>query len=104
MKTHAENSSPYIQRIWTEVAIPGALAMIAHAQGDWNQAIAIFETIRENLCIIGGTNTQLDLFEQVYIDAVSKSGEKDLALELLSKRAALRRNVSVGSCMEVTAN
>src|SRR5579883_1107063 len=94
MCTHADSCSvPYVGQVWTEVAIPGACAMIANAQQDWGQAIALFEQVRSRLQEIGGTNIQQDLFEQVYIDALINVDRNQAAFELLTKRAALRQNI-----------
>ncbi len=96
MQEIAKQSLPETGQTWTEIAIPGAQAMVAHAQGDWQTTIALFEPIRPRLHKIGGTNIQLDLFEKVYIDALFKTGNYSLASNLLSERQSLRKKFSVG--------
>lgn len=69
MQAYAKTRLPYIQRTWTEVAVPAARGMAAHAIADWSTAIAELGPILPRLYAIGGSHAQRDLFEQVYLDA-----------------------------------
>lgn len=93
MQTYANQALPYIQRMWTEVAIPAARGMAAHAQGNWQGAIAQLGSTLPRLYEIGGSHAQRDLFEQVYLDAWLRNEQNYAALRLLSKRVAARRYI-----------
>lgn len=69
MQVHANNSLPYIQKTWLEVALPAAQGMVAHAKGESKCAIARLKPILPRLYEIGGSHAQRQLFEQVYYDA-----------------------------------
>ncbi len=69
MQAHANNSLPYIQKTWLEVATPAAQGMVAHAKGEWEKAIARLKPILPRLYEIGGSHAQCQLFEQVYYDS-----------------------------------
>jgi hypothetical protein len=57
---------------WTEIAIPAARGLVAHAQGDWSGTIAELQAVLPRLQTIGGSQTQRALFEQIYRDALHK--------------------------------
>lgn len=69
MQAYANTRLPYIQRTWTEVAVPAARGMAAHAIADWSTVITELGSILPRLYAIGGSHAQRDLFEQVYLDA-----------------------------------
>ena len=93
MQAYAKNALPSIQRTWTEVALPAARGMIAHAQGNWQRAMAELEPVLPRLQETGGSHAQRDLFAQVYLDALLHAEQNHLALDLLSKRATARNNI-----------
>jgi hypothetical protein len=66
MKKHAKTAS----RAWTEVAIPAAQGMIAHAHGDWSKTVDLLKPVLPKLSEIGGSHAQRQLFDQVYFDAL----------------------------------
>ena len=67
MKKHAKTASI----AWTEVAIPAAQGMIAHANGDRSKTVDFLKPVLPKLCEIGGSHAQRQLFEQVYFDALT---------------------------------
>ena len=66
MKKHAITASI----AWTEVAIPAAQGMIAHANGDWSKTVDLLKPVLPKLSEIGGSHAQRKLFDQVYFDAL----------------------------------
>ena len=70
MEAHAHRIKPSLQQPWIEIALPAAKGMVAHAQQDWQQAIALLQPVLSRLGAIGGSHAQRDLFEQVYVDAL----------------------------------
>lgn len=72
MQTYATIAKPHSQN-WTEVVLPTAKGMMAHAKGDWSQAIAHLRPVMPSLQTIGGSHAQRNLFEQIYFNAVTLS-------------------------------
>lgn len=97
MQEYAETVNPYIQEKWTEVALPAARGMVAHAQGDWEKAIAQLKPTLSRLYEVGGSHAQRDLFEQVYLDAWLRAEQNLEALHLLAHRVAAHRYIPKGS-------
>lgn len=95
MEDYAQKALPYAQRTWQEVTLSAARGMIAHAQANWQNAIAYLEPILPEIYTVGGSHAQRDLFEQVYLDALIKVGEYRQAANLLEKRSATRSNIPV---------
>lgn len=93
MQAHAETSLPYVQKTWQEVALPAARGMLAHAKANWQKTITALGSVLPRLHETGGSHAQRDLFEQVYLDALLRAQKHQLALELLSKRAATRSSI-----------
>jgi tetratricopeptide (TPR) repeat protein len=93
MQAYASQALPSVQKSWLEVAIPAARGMVAHAQGNWSQAIAQLGFSLPRLSELGGSHAQRDLFEQVYLDAWLQAEQNHTALRLLSKRMAARRYI-----------
>ncbi|MCA1993877.1 MAG: tetratricopeptide repeat protein [Coleofasciculus sp. S288] len=93
MQEYAKIAKPCIQQTWTEVALPTARGMVAHARGEWERAIAQLRPTLPRLYEIGGSHAQHDLFEQVYLDAWLRAEENHQAFHLLQKRIAARRYI-----------
>ena len=94
MQVYADaEAGAYIKQAWSEVAVPAAQGLAAHAQGAWEKAIAQLGATLSRLHAIGGSHAQRDLFEQVYLDAWLRVGENHQALHLLEKRLAAHRYV-----------
>lgn len=73
---------------WQHVALPACRGLLAHARGDFARAAQALGDALPRLEAIGGSHAQRDLFEQVLIDALLRSGQKGRALALLQPRAA----------------
>lgn len=69
MEAYVSNTPLQQQLIWREVTFPAAKGLIAHAIGNWQQATRL-KTILSKLWMIGGSNTQRELFGQLYQSAV----------------------------------
>ena len=55
--------------------MPAARGLLAHARGDWQEAVDGLGQALPRLVEIGGSHAQRDLFEQVHIDALLRSGQ-----------------------------
>ncbi len=93
IQAYAKTAKPYLQPAWTEVAVPAAKGMVAHARGDWAIAATQLGSVLPRLHEIGGSHAQRDLFEQVYLDALIRAEKNHQARQLLEKRAAARHNI-----------
>jgi hypothetical protein len=93
MQAYANAANRFIKRTWSEVAIPTAWGIVAHAQGNWEKATLELGSTLSCLHALGGSHAQRDLFEQVYLDAWLKRSENLSALRLLEKRVAAHRYV-----------
>ncbi|MBW4559695.1 MAG: tetratricopeptide repeat protein [Mojavia pulchra JT2-VF2] len=69
MQQHSLSVNPFLRRNWSEVAIPCARGMVAHAQDDWSEAVTQLKPVLPRLSQIGGSHAQRVLFEQIYRDA-----------------------------------
>jgi tetratricopeptide (TPR) repeat protein len=73
MQAHLETLSSDLQQTWVHIALPAARGMMAHAQGDWPQAVTELKPVLSKLWVLGGSPTQRQLFKQVYRDALVKT-------------------------------
>ncbi|MBD2215362.1 tetratricopeptide repeat protein [Nostoc linckia FACHB-104] len=82
MQQHTLKINPFLRRQWSEIAIPCARGMIAHAKGNWSEAVNQLQPVLPKLSQIGGSHAQRELFEQVYRDALLRTQKQ--ASNLLS--------------------
>jgi hypothetical protein len=69
MESYAHDAQSCHQKVWREVALPAARGAIAHAICDYKKARKEFKPILTRLQELGGSNTQRQLFEQIFDDA-----------------------------------
>lgn len=72
--------------VWHEVALPIAEALLAHAEGDPESALNRLDAPFGRLAEIGGSHAQRDLFEQILLDCLLKTGRLARAQQLLETR------------------
>jgi hypothetical protein len=63
-----------------------ACGLLAFYDGDYAEAAKLFSVASSTLIEIGGSNAQRDLFEQVYIESLVRSGNEEQAAVLLKRR------------------
>lgn len=68
---------------WQGVCVPAARGLLAHALGDWTTAVEALGHALPRMIEIGGSHAQRDLFAQVHLDAMVKSGRLAGAQNLL---------------------
>lgn len=71
---------------WSEVALPAARGLLAKARGDHSAAVRDLGPALPRMREIGGSHAQRDLFEQLYLDAVLRSGDDAAARVLMEMR------------------
>ncbi|KAM3102353.1 tetratricopeptide repeat protein [Phormidesmis sp. 146-12] len=77
MANHAQKLESRQRGLWTEIIIPAAEGMAAHASRDMHGTIAYFKPILSSLWAIGGSSTQRHLFKQIYLDALRRNQQQD---------------------------
>ena len=74
VRRFAGTAPAFSRRAWSEVALPAAEGLYAHATGDYEQAWRRLEPALPRMQEIGGSHAQRDLFEQIFLDTALKSG------------------------------
>lgn len=69
MESHSATLEPLRQAVWSEVALPAAHGLIAYAKADWKAAILHLQSVLPRLYQVGGSHTQRDLFNHLYLNA-----------------------------------
>jgi len=72
--------------VWQRVCVPAARGLLAHAGGEWKLAVEALGHALPRLLEIGGSHAQRDLFAQVHLDALVKSGHLAGAQSLLQSQ------------------
>jgi len=68
------NGSGTVQRIVRDYALPIAEAQIAHAAGRYAEAVDLMRPAIGGMYRLGGSHTQQDVLEQLFVDAALKAG------------------------------
>lgn len=94
LQRHAARVPAPWRAAWQRVAMPAARGLLAHARGmaephaaHWPEAAEQLALALPQLASIGGSHAQRDLFEQVYVDALQRSGALGGVLNLLQPKA-----------------
>ena len=91
LERYAPQAPPSVRAAWQRVCVPAARGLLAHARGDFAQAVEGLGSALPRLVEIGGSHAQRDLFEQLYVDALVKSGEP---AQLASAQGLLQRQLN----------
>jgi len=83
IEAHAAQQAGDAAALWQRVCVPAARGLLAHATGDWQAAVEALGAALPRLVEIGGSHAQRDLFAQVHLDALLKSGRLAAAQNLL---------------------
>jgi hypothetical protein len=91
LEAFAPNAPPSTRDAWLRVCIPAAHGLLAHGRGDFGSAIKGLGLAQPRLIEIGGSHAQRDLFEQVYLEALIRSGTE---ATLTSAQGILQQQVN----------
>jgi hypothetical protein len=94
MTNHAARVPDYHRETWAEATLPAARGLVAHARGRFAEAASHLATARDRLYLVGGSHAQRDLFEQVHLDALVRSGGRDAARAIVDERLAGRPGIA----------
>lgn len=83
IERHAATRPADIATAWQQVCVPASRGLLAHALGDWAGAVEGLGQALPRLVEIGGSHAQRDLFSQVHLDALVRSGHLAGAQNLL---------------------
>ena len=78
--------------VWQDVARPVAQAIMAQAHGDHERCVRLLGPALGRMLEIGGSHAQRDLFHQLYLDSLIKSGSDSAAQQLLEQRRSYEPN------------
>jgi tetratricopeptide (TPR) repeat protein len=92
IRERARTAPEYAGRAWREAALPLSEGLLAHARGDYPEAETKLSPAIAALPLLGGSHAQRDLFEQMRIDAVMRTGGWTAAQQLLEQRRASDRD------------
>jgi hypothetical protein len=85
----ASNAPEPLRAVWADVALPAARGLVAHARGDFVAARSELGPTLARLREIGGSHAQRDLFQQLYLDSLIRTGARVAAQQLLEERRRL---------------
>lgn len=83
IEQHALRQQGAADTVWQRVCVPAARGLLAHAMGDWKTAVEALGHAMPRLVEIGGSHAQRDLFAQLHLDALIRSGHLSGAQNLL---------------------
>jgi tetratricopeptide (TPR) repeat protein len=86
IEAHAAHVPPALRGAWQRVCVPASRGLLAHARGDWQRAVDALGEALPRLTEIGGSHAQRDLFAQVHLDALVRSGHLPAAQNLLQQQ------------------
>jgi hypothetical protein len=86
IEAHAAQVAPGLRSAWQRVCVPASRGLLAHARGDWQRAVDEMGQALPRLMEIGGSHAQRDLFSQVHLDALIRSGHLAAAQNLLQQQ------------------
>jgi tetratricopeptide (TPR) repeat protein len=69
METYAETAPSPSRPIWSEVAVPAARALKAHARGRFVEAAAALAPVLPRMFLLGGSTAQQTWFQQLHRDS-----------------------------------
>ncbi len=82
----ASSASDDSKQVWQQVCVPASRGLLAHAGGDYGRAVQELGSALPRLMEIGGSHAQRDLFEQIHLDALTRSGRWVGAQHLVQQR------------------
>lgn len=82
----ARTSRAFDRVVWSDVALPAARGVYAHAKRDWTAAVRNLTVANPRMTEIGGSHAQRDLFAQILLDAHLKLGNWRIAEQMLEMR------------------
>jgi hypothetical protein len=86
IEAHAAGVPAHARDAWLNVCVPGSRGLLAHARGDWDAAVGALGQALPRMVEVGGSHAQRDLFSQVHLDAMVRSGRLTAAQHVLQQQ------------------
>ncbi|MEL7097704.1 MAG: tetratricopeptide repeat protein [Pseudomonadota bacterium] len=86
IEARAEDDGQHDHAVWRDVALWAAHGIAAHAARDYDDCIRFLGKALPRLAECGGSHAQRDLFEQIHLDALIKSGLTSRAQQVMEMR------------------
>jgi hypothetical protein len=86
IERHAARAPDDAKAAWQRVCVPASRGLLAHARGEYARAVDELGQALPRLAQVGGSHAQRDLFAQVRLDALVRSGELAGAQQLLQQQ------------------
>jgi hypothetical protein len=86
IEQYAARAPDAVRATWQQVCLPASRGLLAHARGEHARAVEELGQALPRLIAIGGSHAQRDLFAQVYLDALIRSGQLVGAQDLLQQQ------------------
>ncbi|MBP7564831.1 MAG: tetratricopeptide repeat protein [Burkholderiaceae bacterium] len=88
LQAHAAWVAPSDRALWIDTCQPAARGLLAHARGDTDGCVLHLGAALPRLVEVGGSHAQRDLFAQLHLDALIRSGHLAGAQNLLQPQLA----------------
>ena len=86
IENHAAQAPAASANIWQRVCVPASRGLLAHARRDWERAVDELGQALPRMAEIGGSHAQRDLFSQLHLDALIRSGKLSAAQHRLQQQ------------------
>ena len=86
ISVHAREAPRARRSTWADVALPAARGLVAHARGDDATCLAELGPALGRMLETGGSHAQRDLFAQIHLDSLVRSGAFSVCQQLLEQR------------------
>ncbi len=86
VEERAKSAPVYERAAWHDVALPACQGLLSYACGDYEPAIDQLGQALPRMMEVGGSHAQRDLFEQIMLDCVIKTGRLVTAQQMLEIR------------------
>jgi len=85
MQDFCSSNSKTLVRNYSRAGLPAAKAAVAHRKKDYRQVVALLNPARKELWMMGGSHAQQDLFFQMLVDAVARTGNRSDVTKLIDE-------------------
>jgi tetratricopeptide (TPR) repeat protein len=86
IEAHAARVPGHSKAAWQRAALPAGRGLLAHARGDHRRAVDELGEALPRMVEVGGSHAQRDLFSQVWLDALVRSGQHVAAQNILAQQ------------------
>jgi hypothetical protein len=86
IEAHAARVPGHSKAAWQRAALPASRGLLAHARGDHRRAVDELGEALPRMVEVGGSHAQRDLFSQVWLDALVRSGQHVAAQNILAQQ------------------